>query len=90
MFDNCGQFTGLGTFEEHIMNTVKELVDKGYGDYVLLSHDTCKFPQFKTHGGPGFVYLSETFLPALLDLGITDETIKKITQDNPRRCLVGS
>ena len=90
MFDNCGQFTGLGTFEEHIMNTVKELVDKGHGDHVLLSHDTCKFPQFKTHGGPGFVYLSETFLPALRDLGITEETIKLITQDNPRRWLVGS
>ena len=90
MFDNCGQFRNLGTFEEHIMNTVKELVDKGYEDYVLLSHDTCKFPQFKTHGGPGFVYLSETFLPALRDLGIPDETINKITRDNPRRWLVGS
>ncbi len=90
MFDNCGQFSDLGTFEEHIMNTVKELVDKGYEDYVLLSHDTCKFPQFKTHGGPGFVYLSETFLPALRDLGITEETIDKITRDNPRRWLAGS
>ena len=90
MFDNCGQFSDLGTFEQHIMNTVKELVDKGHEDYVLLSHDTCKFPQFRTHGGPGFVYLSETFLPALLDLGLTEETIRKITQDNPRRWLVGS
>ena len=90
MFDNCGQYSDLGAFEEHIMNTVKELVDKGYEDYVLLSHDTCKFPQFKIHGGPGFVYLSETFLPALRDLGITEGTIDKITRDNPRRWLVGS
>ena len=90
MFDNCGQYGDLKTFEEHIMNTVKELVDKGYEDYLLLSHDTCKFPQFKIHGGPGFVYLSETFLPALRDRGITEETINKITRDNPRRWLVGS
>lgn len=90
MFDNCGQYGALKTFEEHIMNTVKELVDKGLEDYLLLSHDTCKFPQFKIHGGPGFVYLSETFLPALRDRGITEETINKITRDNPRRWLVGS
>ena len=90
MFDNCGQYSDLTAFEQHIMLTVKELVDEGLEDYVLLSHDTCKFPQFRIHGGPGFVYLSETFLPALRNLGIADETIKKITHDNPRRWLVGS
>ena len=90
MFDNCGQYGALKTFEEHIMNTVKELVDKGYEDYILLSHDTCKFPQFKIHGGPGFVYISETVIPTLRAMGITEETINKITRDNPRRWLVGS
>ena len=90
MFDNCGQYGALKTFEEHIMNTVKELVDKGLEDYILLSHDTCKFPQFKIHGGPGFVYISETVIPTLRDLGITEETINKIIRDNPRRGLVGS
>jgi len=90
MFDNCGQYGALKTFEEHIMNTVKELVDKGLEDYILLSHDTCKFPQFKIHGGPGFVYISETVIPTLRDLGITEETINKIIRDNPRRWLVGS
>ncbi|MYC84411.1 MAG: hypothetical protein F4X18_02700 [Acidimicrobiia bacterium] len=90
MFDNCGQYGALKTFEEHIMNTVKELVDKGLEDYILLSHDTCKFPQFKIHGGPGFVYISETVIPTLRNLGITEETINKIIRDNPRRWLVGS
>lgn len=90
MFDNCGQYGALKTFEEHIMNTVKELVDRGHEDYILLSHDTCKFPQFKVHGGPGFVYISETVIPTLRDLGITEETINKIIRDNPRRWLVGS
>ena len=90
MFDNCGQYGALKTFEEHIMNTVKELVDRGHEDYILLSHDTCKFPQFKIHGGPGFVYISETVIPTLRDLGIAEETINKIIRDNPRRWLVGS
>ena len=90
MFDNVGQYGVHPWLEEHIAKTVRELVDKGLEDHILLSHDTCKFPQFKIHGGPGFVYLTETFIPRLRELGIPDETITKITHENTRRWLAGS
>ncbi len=89
MFDNCGQFRGLGQFENRILGLIVELVDRGLGDRLMLSHDVCKLGQLRIHGGTGFTYLSETFLPALSNKGIPDETIRAITHDNPRRWLTG-
>lgn len=89
MFDNCGQFRGLGQFENRIRGLIVELVDRGLEDRLMLSHDVCKLGQLQIHGGTGFVYLSETFLPALSGMGIPEETIRTITHDNPRRWLTG-
>ena len=89
MFDNCGQFTGLGSFEDQILDLIRELIDLGFEEQILLSHDTCKFPQFRVHGGPGFVYLSESFLPALAKRDIPESILATITNDNPRRWLTG-
>ena len=90
MFDNCGQFGGLGQFENRILGLIRELVDRGFEDRLMLSHDVCKLGQLRIHGGTGFVYLSETFLPALSDKGVPDEIIRTITHDNPRRWLTGT
>ncbi len=90
MFDNCGQFRGMGRFEERILDLIRELIDRGFEDRLMLSHDVCKLGQLRIHGGTGFVYLSETFLPALSARGVPDEIIRTITHDNPRRWLTGT
>ena len=90
MFDNCGQFRGMGRFEDRILDLIRELIDRGFEDRLMLSHDVCKLGQLRIHGGTGFVYLSETFLPALSARGVTDEIIRTITHDNPRRWLTGT
>ena len=88
-FDNCGQFTGLGQFENQILDLIRDLIDAGYENQIMLSHDTCKFPQFRIHGGPGFVYLLESFLPALAERDIPESVLTAMTNDNPRRWLTG-
>jgi phosphotriesterase-related protein len=90
MFDNCGQFQGLGRFEDRILDLIRELIDRGFEDRLMLSHDVCKLGQLRIHGGTGFVYLSETFLPALSDRGVPEDIIRSITHDNPRRWLTGT
>ena len=90
MFDNCGQYRGLGQFENRILDLILELVDRGLEDRLMLSHDVCKLGQLRVHGGTGFVYLSETFLPALSEKGVPDEIITTITHHNPRRWLTGT
>jgi predicted metal-dependent phosphotriesterase family hydrolase len=56
---------------------------------ILLSHDTCKFPQFRRHGGPGFTYLHETFIPKLSAKGVPPTVIDTITRANPADWLAG-
>jgi predicted metal-dependent phosphotriesterase family hydrolase len=87
MFDNCGSYRTLGNFEDHICDLIRRLIDAGHEQRILLSQDTCKFGQFRCHGGPGFTYLAETFLPKLRDLGIPDDVTTRMTNDNPRRWL---
>ena len=89
MFDNCGQYRGMGRFEDRILDLILQLIDRGFEDRLMLSHDVCKLGQLRIHGGTGFVYLSETFLPALADKGVPRATITTITHDNPRRWLAG-
>ena len=61
MFDNCGQFRGMGQFEDRILDLIRDLIDRGFEDRLMLSHDVCKLGQLRIHGGTGFVYLSEIF-----------------------------
>lgn len=89
MFDNCGQYRGMGQFEDRILDLIRELIDRGFEDRLMLSHDICKFGQLRIHGGTGFVYLQETFLPALAGKGVPEATIATMTRDNPRRWLAG-
>ena len=90
MFDNCGQYRGMGRFEDRILDLIRELIDRGYAGRLMLSHDVCKLGQLQIHGGTGFVYLSETFLPALSAKGVPEEITRTITHDNPRRWLTGT
>ena len=90
MFDNCGQYGGMGRFESRILDLIRELIDRGFEERMMLSHDACKLGQLRIHGGTGFVYLSETFLPALSDRGVPGRIIRTMTHDNPRRWLTGT
>lgn len=90
MFDNCGQYRGMGEFEDRILDLICELIDRGFEDRLMLSHDICKFGQLRVHGGTGFVYVMESFLPALAVRGVPEATIATMTRHNPRKWLAGS
>jgi len=83
--DNLGQ--RMGRHEERLVSLISELVDRGHERRILLSHDVGVVPELRYHGGRGFTYLSETFLPMLRAVGIPDAVLATITVDNPRRLL---
>lgn len=83
MFDNCGQFPALEALESQVVDVIVRLVERGFDDRILLSQDTCKMAQFRIHGGPGFTYVGETFLPLLRDAGIGEDIIERFTTRNP-------
>jgi predicted metal-dependent phosphotriesterase family hydrolase len=73
--------------EPRVIRLLRELLDRGYVDRLLLSQDVCHTMQLRSFGGNGYTYLQETFLPRLLDLGVPPEAITQMTVDNPRRLL---
>ena len=88
-FDFLGMsFTPLERHGEgRIVESICELLSRGWVGQVLLSQDVCHDSQLTRYGGNGYVYLADTFLPRLRAAGVSDDEIRTMTVDNPRRLL---
>jgi phosphotriesterase-related protein len=69
---------------------VKNLIEKGFTNRILLSHDVCLRSLLSIFGGCGYDYIFTTFLPLLLDAGVGEDEVRQITVLNPRDALVRS
>ncbi|UCF16856.1 MAG: hypothetical protein JSW59_05240, partial [Phycisphaerales bacterium] len=85
-FDNLGWNPGQDS--SHIA-AIKELLDAGYGDRILLSHDAGWYRPGEPGGGSqkSYTYLTDTFIPKLRTAGLDDATIRMITETNPVRAF---
>lgn len=68
---------------------LRRLVDAGYADQVLLSHDVCQRSHLRAFGGPGFTFLFEEFRAIAVASGIDEDVLDTIHRDNPRRAVFG-
>jgi phosphotriesterase-related protein len=68
---------------------IRTLVDQGYSERILLSHDAGWYQPGEPNGGQQRPYtaLLNTFVPQLLDAGFQKETIRQLTRDNPRNAF---
>jgi phosphotriesterase-related protein len=66
----------------------QKLVNAGYAEHVLLSHDISVKIHLTAFGGFGYAHLIENILPLLWDLGIEQKTT--IAEENPQRLLAWS
>lgn len=82
-----------------IAKNVAELCKLGYANKIMLSHDSCNvwigrqtvLPEKVL---PAFAnwridYVSNNFIPAIKALGVTDDQIKTMMVDNPRKLFMG-
>ena len=88
-FDFLGMsFTPLERHGEgRIVDLLRELLSRGHVERILLSQDVCHDSQLRRYGGNGYTYLADMFLPRLRAAGVSDDEIRTITIDNPRRLL---
>ena len=88
-FDFLGMsFTPLERHGEgRIVESICELLARGHAGQILLSQDVCHDSQLTRYGGNGYTYLADVFLPRLRTAGVSDDEIRTITIDNPRRLL---
>jgi phosphotriesterase-related protein len=69
------------------------LIEAGYTDKILLSHDAGWYDPSQPDGHPegngirGYTALFKTFLPTLQAQGVSEKTIDQITIQNPSRAF---
>ena len=88
-FDLLGEvIPRLGRIHDaEVVSAILELVRAGYVNRLLLSQDVCTKTMLKAYGGMGYSYVLEFVVPELKRLGITEDQIRMILVENPRRVL---
>ena len=69
------------------LDTIKRLVDEGFGDKVVIAHDICTKHRLAKYGGHGYGYIMERIVPRMRRRGFRREDIRAILVDNPARVL---
>jgi phosphotriesterase-related protein len=84
------EYDGIGpkSSERHL-SLVRGMLDAGFEDQVLISQDAGWYRPGEPNGGAirGFEYLSDEFVPIMLDSGIPQATVDHFLVHNPRRAL---
>jgi len=68
------------------LNFIKDIVDAGYGDRVVVGQDVFGKHQLKQYGGYGYAHLIDNIVPRLHER-LTDEQVNAIMVENPKRVL---
>jgi phosphotriesterase-related protein len=74
--------------------TVKALIDRGYADKLMLGHDygpraVLAGEEPSVEEPTRYLFLTNTAIPALRAMGVSEEIIRTMTVDVPRRFLTG-
>lgn len=66
---------------------IKELIDLGFAERILLGQDLVFKDMLSAYGGYGYAHLLENAVPLMRDMGLAEEHIRAMLVDNPRRFL---
>jgi phosphotriesterase-related protein len=79
------EYDGISNQDEDDIRNIQGLLEAGFGDRLLLSHDRGWYDPALPGGGvpKPYTYLPNEFLPKLRETGITEETILQFTHTNP-------
>lgn len=78
--------------QTELLETTIALIDAGFIDHLLLSHDAGWYNPARADGLPddgyrGYTALTKDFIPALLKRGINEEQVRLITVNNPAKAF---
>jgi phosphotriesterase-related protein len=69
---------------------IADLIERGWGDRILISHDNCLKTNFTLWGGPGFAHIIDHAIPYMRVYGYAEGQIRQLTRINPARMLTGA
>ena len=86
-----GAFVGFdrqgGAGDAQQVPMVMALIEAGFADNLMFSADTSSANQMTRNGGMGYAKTLTVFVPKLKAAGASDDVLRAIMVDNPRRFL---
>lgn len=75
--------------DDYFVEHIQRVLDAGFGDQLLLSHDRGWYDPAQPGGGTPmpYTYLSEQLLPKLRAAGVDEATVEQLTYTNPFRAF---
>ena len=71
--------------DDEVARAIMGLIDAGYLDRILLSHDVFVKMMLTRYGGNGYSFVTKHFLPRLLRHGVDPAALDTLMVTNPRR-----
>lgn len=69
------------------LNEIMALIDEGFLNQILISHDHCLKYRLWHYGGPGYAHILENVVPLMREKGMSEEQINALLIENPKRLL---
>jgi phosphotriesterase-related protein len=69
------------------LNEISQLTDEGYLNQILISHGIISKTRLCTYGGWGYAYILRDTASYMRLKGFSDEVIRSIIVDNPKRLM---
>ncbi len=69
------------------VNYIIRLIELGHLNQILIATDTAMKSRLTAYGGPGYAHIPENVIPWMRAKGMSEETIRAISEENPKRLL---
>jgi phosphotriesterase-related protein len=69
------------------INYIRDLIEAGYGDRIVVSQDICQKSNLTSYGGHGYAHILDNVVPVMLRKGMTEIDIDRILIHNPACAL---
>lgn len=84
-FDTCGKSAYVK--DEVRAQNIMKLIEKGYGDHIVLSNDVSRRTYFTSYNQNGYLSVMNIVVSLLKEYGIKEADLHKLLVDNPSRII---
>ena len=84
-FDTCGKSAYVK--DEIRASNIMKLIEKGYGDHIVLSNDVSRRTYFTSYNQNGYLSVMNIVVPLLKEYGINNTDLHKLLVENPSRIV---
>ena len=84
-FDTCGKSAYIA--DSLRAKNIMKLIEKGYGDHLVLSNDVSRRTYFTSYGHNGYLSVTRIVIPLLKEYGIKEAELDKLMIKNPARIV---